>query len=69
MKITSETINFGDKLQVFQDKKTKVHTVAIPVEFPSGFNAIISITRLSPQPWTPSEEIDSLTINYKTNDE
>lgn len=68
MKITSETINFGEHIKVFQDKKTKVWSAGIPIEFPDGQNGVITITRLSKFEWKPSLDIDSITINYKDDD-
>lgn len=69
--IKSETINFGDHLRVFTDKKTKAQTVAIPITLMSGYNAIISITRLSISngEWKPNKDIKSLTINYNTDED
>lgn len=56
------------KSAVFEDKKTGVRTVALRFVFSDYTEGIISITRLKRSPWNPIDDIKSITINFK-NDE
>lgn len=63
--IKTETIQVPDKLAVFEDKKTGVKTVAFPFTFASGKTGILSVTHLDKFPWTPSKDIEEITIKFK----
>lgn len=61
---TFEEIRIEDP-KVFEDKKTKVKTIAYPFTFPNGDNGILSITKLVKMGWTPKNDIESIIIKYK----
>jgi hypothetical protein len=60
----SDEIVIPNRLAVLEDKKTKVKTVYFPFQFPDGANGVISITKLKTSPWKPSDDIESVYINY-----
>lgn len=59
-----EEIVLPNKLAVFEDKKTKVKSVAFPFTFPDGAHGYVTITRLRRTPWTPSDDIKNVVINF-----
>ncbi len=64
----SLTINIPADATVFADKKTNVKTMALSFVFPQDYtNGIVSITKLMKFPWQPSQQIESITINFKNN--
>lgn len=62
------SIKLAGNHKVFEDKKTRVKTVAVKFIFPDYTAGIVSITKLTHFPWTPEREIESITINYKNDD-
>ena len=65
MSQNNEQIIIPKNVSVFKDKKTSANTVAFPFQFLTGEHGILSITRLSPLPWKPSEDIETININFK----
>lgn len=61
----NETIVIPANIVVYTDKKTNVKTVAFPFSFTDGVPGIMSITHLAKLNWTPSTDIESITINFK----
>ncbi len=55
-----ESIVVPNKVSVFVDPKTKVSTVAFPIIFPDSKNGIVTVTKLSKLPWTPSDDIETV---------
>lgn len=68
MKNNSEEIIVPKVISVFQDRKTLVKTVAFPFTFKNGKNGILSITHLDPSSWRPSDDIESIVVNFTKND-
>jgi len=64
MKKNKEEVIIPNILQTFEDEKTGVRTVAFPIEIPDGTKAVVSITRLKRGPWEPSEDIESVHVNF-----
>lgn len=64
MKRINETIEIPAKMSVFEDKKTHARTVAFPFDLPNGEHAVLTITKLNPKAWIPSESIKSITLTY-----
>lgn len=60
-----ETIIIPSKIAIYEDKKTKVKSVAFPLNFPSGKNGMVTLTQLDNGAWQPSEDIESIVIKYK----
>ena len=60
-------IEMPQKISVFEDKKTKVKTVALPFKFQDGTNGAIMICRLDKGDWNPTVEIKDITINFNEN--
>ncbi len=58
----TKSLNIGESPKVFQDKKTKVRTIAIPFRLPDGTSAVCMISRLKDENWKP--EIISIDLNY-----
>lgn len=52
------------KISVFEDKKTKVKTVALPFKFKDGTNGAVMVCRLDKGDWNPCEQIQDITINF-----
>lgn len=50
---------------VLIDKRTKVKTIGIPINFPSSINGMVGITHLSAESWRPDDDIESIIIVYK----
>jgi len=63
----SEDLVIPNKIAVFEDPKTKVKTVAFTIVFPDGKNGVVSITKLSKFPWTPSEDIETVHVVWNKN--
>jgi hypothetical protein len=57
-----EEVVVPNKVAVFEDHKTGVKTVAFPFMFPDGKNGVVSVTRLSKHPWTPSDDIETVVL-------
>lgn len=62
---SSYEIVIGDKVKVATDKKSKARVVNFPFEFPDGENGMIIVCRLQDDEWTPSHDIQSITVNFK----
>lgn len=62
-----EELVIPNKIAVFDDAKTHVKTVAFPFQFPDGRNGVVSITRLSKMPWTPSDDIETVCLVWNKN--
>lgn len=60
----AEELTIPNKLATFEDKKTGVRTVSFPFTFPDGTPGIASVTRLRKGPWEPSDDIESVMINF-----
>ena len=52
------------KIGTYEDKKTKVKSVALPIEFPDGSNGAVIITKLKKGEWSPTKEIKKITIEF-----
>lgn len=63
--IRREEIVIPNRIAVFEDKKTKVKSVAFPFVFPDGITGVVTVTRLSKVPWNPVEHLQSVHINFK----
>ena len=59
-----EEIVIPTRIGVFQDKKTKAKTIALPFVFPDGTNGVIMVTRLSAAPWIPSDTLVKVNLHY-----
>lgn len=57
-------IKMPQRISVFEDKKTKVKTVALPFTFKSGAQGAIMICRLDPGDWNPTVDIESIEIHF-----
>lgn len=63
--MTSHKFNIGPKMKVFEDKKTRVKTMASQFDFPDGTRGVFSITHVSKGDWNPFDDLDSILINFK----
>ena len=59
-----EIFEIPDKLQVFDDPRTRAKTIALPFQFPDGVSGILMISKLQRGAWKPSEIIKKVTITY-----
>lgn len=64
MKKTNDTLIIPQTISVFEDKKTKVKSLALPFQFPDGRNGVVVVTRLHKASWNPIDSIKSITLNY-----
>jgi len=52
------------KIGVYEDKKTKAQTVALPFKFLDGTPGVVMVTKLRGGKWKPTEDIVSIQINF-----
>ena len=62
--LTSKEIPIPEKISVYEDKKTKARTVALPLDFPDGTHGAVMITRIKNQDWNPGEMVKSVTVTF-----
>ena len=61
----SYEIILGKGLKVTKDKKSGTRVVNFPFEFPDETRGVIILCRVKDDEWVPSEDIESITINFK----
>lgn len=59
-----EELVIPPKLSVFEDKKSKARTIALPFDFPDGSQGIVMVCRLKSEAWVPAKDIEKLVINF-----
>ena len=55
----------GPKVKVLTDVKSKTRVINFPFDFPNDEKGVIIICRLSDEDWTPSNDIEEITIKFK----
>jgi hypothetical protein len=60
-----ERIEVPDKVQVFEDNKTRAKSIAFPITFPDATAGAIIVSRLSRQAWIPKEVIKEIIIVFR----
>lgn len=64
-KINNFEVIIGPKVKVVTDKKSGSRVISFPFEFPSDDRGMIIICKIKDEEWFPSEDIDSISINFK----
>lgn len=58
-------ITIPEKVNVFEDKRSKAKSIAFPFRFLNGDQAVVTITKLKPTKWEVYKEIETIKINFK----
>ncbi len=60
-----ETVTIPGKMPIIEQKDGRVKSVYFTLIYPDGRAGAISITKITPQIWQPSEQIESIKIVWK----
>lgn len=67
-KINTYSTEVGPRVKVTIDKKSNARVISFPFEFPDGTDGIAIVCKMTVLDWKPSEEIERVIINFKSNE-
>ena len=58
-------IKIPKNIGIHEDSRTKAKTMAVPIQFDIANSGILMLCKITNKKWIPSDEIESITINFK----